>query len=1115
MINAFVDIAKDPYIVKLNVNAWTYNMVSFLLRTGKGAQTFYFVRQPILVEMANEVLKTKGKYGIDRTKTPSQLEKEAIEKVLDKYDPTKKLRRKYEYINRKNETKASEYQDLFRTYIDDKGEITSRTRQLLKINPEDSKDFNEEQVRIYYAWLALKPYADDLANLVKFSKIDTKKTGKTFAEQDIYYKGMKDMEENSKFAKGEVTRFFNETFIRTKTENSIPLGSSIFRNLLLRNTDQFANQKHIALSLVGRAANADSKLLSAVINGMEAQIKSQFFNQYVKDNNIDLNTMFQGRNSIPNRLYRFKQEVLKGNPRLSHLLNNDGTIANDFVNYLIPNINKEGLDFIDRSEQLNADQAQANNLINYWRQLLDDPEPSVKRLFRDLAVYSFYTSGDNTVMNAFFQYLPNSERVSMGYTQFIQGKLDQMVNNADKSYNDIEDLFLNNWQNDKLVRPVDMYGGKYQAPLRSVSLNKDAAMPNIILGQRTDMQAAVVKPLNWVTIDDVKYPIFPPYVKIKDNLGFEPANWHVYRLIGYIDKPERTWQGKLTGRTLYTPIYGLVSKKGYSYKGHTIIEYGLSTQFEFNKENEWDYFEALNNLDALSDMTDEVERTYFEQDKVYMHHIGELPSYSGMNYAISEQDRAYMDDSSTLEEDEVTGEVLEEEEEPTIDYINKTSYQNVNENKTLFQNKSSKKLNFDEVASKVFDLVNKLGIQTVLVDPSQLVQGTTAAQYDSDNNRILLRNDYESYLYGTGTTLNYLLLHEYIHVITSYAIDNADEMPADVQAAVKTIEAAYKTLLEKEKGNYTEFMGRIILDNNDYYGLTSKYEMIAELANPNFRKILSKHNLLDELISNIKDLIFKLFDKFGISHNSTLEDSLIASLNTLVDNFNSMVYNNWNKTRTAQRWFRDNIQRVSLNKFIGNKVMNQVNEQLENKPYEEVAEITINIPISIAENIYNQLGGQNAKNKPFVLSFDDGPIVFARLTGLKPSDKKMQGKYGELDTYNMTVETHPEIIPIEEYEKAGNQYRPLADINKEIENYISMENRLDLFPSSLPLTGIELMALYEQGNSRISEVLDQMEDLTPEERQTYLNEFAQFMTDNKVDTQDKLEEALRKFICNL
>jgi hypothetical protein len=106
----------------------------------------------------------------------------------------------------------------------------------------------------------------------------------------------------------------------------------------------------------------------------------------------------------------------------------------------------------------------------------------------------------------------------------------------------------------------------------------------------------------------------------------------------------------------------LISKKGYSYKGHTIVEYGLSTQFEFNKENEWDYFEALNNLDALSDMTDEVERTYFEQDKAYMHHIGELPSYSGMNYAIAEQDRIFEYEQDDTD-DSVEGVVLEEADE--------------------------------------------------------------------------------------------------------------------------------------------------------------------------------------------------------------------------------------------------------------------------------------------------------------------------------------------------------------------------------------------------------------------------------------------------------------------
>ena len=65
------------------------------------------------------------------------------------------------------------------------------------------------------------------------------------------------------------------------------------------------------------------------------------------------------------------------------------------------------------------------------------------------------------------------------------------------------------------------------------------------------------------------------------------------------------------------------------------------------------------------------------------------------------------------------------------------------------------------------------------------------------------------------------------------------------------------------------------------------------------------------------------------------------------------------------------------------------------------------------------------------------------------------------------------------------------------------------------LNGVDLMSLYDQGNKRISEVLDTLEDLTADERQTYLNEFAQQMARDNVNTQDKLEEALRKFICNL
>ena len=670
MINGFVDIAKDPYIVRLNVNSWTYNMVSFLLRTGKGKQTFYFVAQPILKEMAEAVIKTKGKYGIDRTKTPTQLENEAIESVLDKYDPTKKYRKKYEFINGNENSKANEYQDLFSTYQKENGEYTSRTRELLKLNKEEISNFNEEQVRIYYAWKALKPYADSLANLVKYSKVDTKKTGKTFAEQQTYYNGMWAMTEDANFADGEIERFYNETFIAKKTENSIPFGTSIFKNLLLRNTDTFLSKKDIMLSLLGRKNNADSKLLNALISGMEAQIKSGFFNQFIYQNGIDIHSMFTGKMSMAKRISNFKYEILKGNPKLSRFLNNDGTINNDFINYLIPNIDYNGLDFIDTSSLLDADQSQANNLINYWRELIDDPEPRVSQLFKDLVVYAFLTSGDNPTMNSFFQYVPNSYKISMGYTDYIQTKLDELSNGVDQSIVR-DDLFLNNWQNDKLVRPVDLYNNK-GVKLYSISLNDQSVVPNIILGERQDKtDRPTIRPSNWLSMTYVndkgkliegKFPIFYPYIKINDGLGRTPANYHVYSLIGYKQAADPE-----TRRLNYIPIYGLVSKKGYKYRGHTVVEYGKESQFDFNKESVWDYTEALQNQEALADMADDYSKPNWQNSDIHL--ITDLPPYQNMNYAKEQQDMKFEWDQDDKDDNE-QGVVLSEAEESKEDSKN-------------------------------------------------------------------------------------------------------------------------------------------------------------------------------------------------------------------------------------------------------------------------------------------------------------------------------------------------------------------------------------------------------------------------------------------------------------
>lgn len=638
MINGFVDIAKDPYIVRLNVNGWTYNMVSYLLRTGKGRSTFYFMSQPILKEMAEAVLKTKGKYGIDRTKSPSRLEREAIESVLDKYDPDKDIRKRF--ANLDTQAKSIEYADLFTEIVNpDTGEYTYRTRELLKEDAKDSAGYRTEQVRMYYAFQALKPYADALADLVKYSKVDTKKTGKNFAEQLIYRYGMLDLANSPYFGEGEINKFYNQTFIETKTQNSIDFGYGIFANQLFRNTPVFTERLTNVLALLGRKTTATSKILSPIIRGIESQMKSEFFNSL----GIDINSLLTGDQSVPKRLNNFKQRIMRG--EYPELLRYDGRIANDFLEYLLPNLGAyDGYDFIDTSEIIQGDQLQADNLINYWRDLLEHPDERVRKLAEDLAVYSFYTTGDNSTQNGFFKYLPNSYRISSGYNDFIKSKLHDITNNGELSTFDKMDIIANNWHNDAVVKPINYYkqtdGGYIM--MKHASIDEYQVAPNMIIGEYTSSNDPVIRPINWVKVDGNSYPLFPPMVKFRDLGGYAPENWHLYQLIGYREFMDRN------NRVAYSPVYALINKKGMKYRGHTIVEYNKAdTELPFNQEN-LAYFDLMD-PESIKPYTDLSTQNILNQ----LHYINELPSYKNQNYARAEQDRVY-EDQDYSDEDNTT-----------------------------------------------------------------------------------------------------------------------------------------------------------------------------------------------------------------------------------------------------------------------------------------------------------------------------------------------------------------------------------------------------------------------------------------------------------------------------
>ena len=65
LINAHVDAVKDNYIGKVNVNGYTFDVTSLLVSTGFGNDSFAFLSQPILKQVAKNWMQFKnGHIGV-------------------------------------------------------------------------------------------------------------------------------------------------------------------------------------------------------------------------------------------------------------------------------------------------------------------------------------------------------------------------------------------------------------------------------------------------------------------------------------------------------------------------------------------------------------------------------------------------------------------------------------------------------------------------------------------------------------------------------------------------------------------------------------------------------------------------------------------------------------------------------------------------------------------------------------------------------------------------------------------------------------------------------------------------------------------------------------------
>lgn len=261
MVNAHVDVAKDPYVFAINVNKATYNHVCFLLRAGMGLSTFTFMSQPILKEYAQLVMDSGGFYGqnVDgktpksnvytgrRQKIYKQMLDKAKKEAAEAIDNKRGIKNNAEYVEllEKFTNLVSEdsndvnWKEVFdeeaaKAALIDKDSASAKVFQLLAI-----KSFNK-----------IQRYADELSRLVHLSQIDTKKFGNNIALQINFENSMNLF----KYGNHQVNWFINNEegrqYMKDNPKDKSYAARKYFGSLYL--DDKFNNAKNFTRAILGR-----------------------------------------------------------------------------------------------------------------------------------------------------------------------------------------------------------------------------------------------------------------------------------------------------------------------------------------------------------------------------------------------------------------------------------------------------------------------------------------------------------------------------------------------------------------------------------------------------------------------------------------------------------------------------------------------------------------------------------------------------------------------------------------------------------------------------------------------------------------------------------------------
>ena len=192
--------------------------------------------------------------------------------------------------------------------------------------------------------------------------------------------------------------------------------------------------------LISYKHQGDKKFVQNINRMIDSIIRARATSNtdFLKMTDDQFRGMFVGKNTMCSRLTKLKRYLLLNKDAFPHLINQDGTIKNELLNYLqeypADGLEGQNVDRIILSESsMNNDYDRENQLISAFAQLLEDTDDIVREFAEDLVKYAYYTSYDERGVNAFFHLVPIQYKIDNGYVSNIKEVLDQFKNGGDIS----------------------------------------------------------------------------------------------------------------------------------------------------------------------------------------------------------------------------------------------------------------------------------------------------------------------------------------------------------------------------------------------------------------------------------------------------------------------------------------------------------------------------------------------------------------------------------------------------------------------------------------------------------------------------------------------------------